>query len=104
MMILIVGLLILVSFFYFNRSLFSLRFKNGKLEAQSGQVPLGFINDLKEIAERSNLTGTVKAVKSRRTERLQFSQSIPENIQQRIRNIFPFSNPNNPTSGTKRKG
>jgi hypothetical protein len=104
MLIAFVGLLIVVAFFMFNRSVFRLRFNNGKLEGQSGQVPAVFLNDVKDIATRSSLTGTIKAVKSRGSERLCFDQTIPENIQQRIRNIFPYSNPNGPTRSNKRKG
>jgi hypothetical protein len=86
------------------RPIASLHFVEGQLTTQSGTLTLGFINDVKDIASRSHLTGTIKVVKYKGSHALRFSHQIPENIQQRIRNIYPHNNPNNPTDSNKRKG
>ncbi|MHA2938319.1 DUF3634 family protein [Vibrio sp. RC27] len=102
--IIVIGILLVVAFFMFNRSLFKLDFKQGKLEKQSGNIPAGFLNDVKDISARSNVTGSIKVVKHKGSHRLIFSNQIPDNIQQRIRNIYPYSNPTGPNNSNKRKG
>lgn len=104
MVFVFIMLVVIVVWVVVKRPIASLHFADGQLKTQSGTVALGFVNDVKDIAHRTELTGTIKVVKHKGSHALRFSHQVPDNIQQRIRNIYPYNNPSNPMNSNKRKG
>lgn len=90
MMLFVLVLVLAIVWLMFNyQTSVSVKFSNGKVIKQSGKFPAGFKADLFDIAQRSNMTGIVRLKNKNGQAMVQFSSSIPDNIQQRIRNVFP---------------
>jgi hypothetical protein len=68
---------------------FIIKIKGGKAEMITGKLPKPFIDELLELCKK-NLIGYTKisGINSENGVRLEFSESIPENLRQRIRNLY----------------
>ncbi|MBL4829272.1 MAG: DUF3634 family protein [Aliivibrio sp.] len=73
----------------YDRPVAKIEFKNGELKAHKGKITPQFKHDCCEIAKKSALSGTVKVYVTRSSTKLVFSKTIPNKIQQRIRNVYP---------------
>lgn len=71
------------------RTLFEMHFKDGRLAQHKGKIPERFERECRQLAKSEKITGTVRAEKSTAV-RLHISANISDNLQQRIRNVFPF--------------
>ena len=73
----------------FNPPEFIIKVKGGKAEIITGKLPKKFLDEVLELCQK-NLIGYTKiyGINSKEGVRLQFSESIPENIRQRIRNLY----------------
>lgn len=92
MMLFVLILCLIMMWLVFNyRTSSSIKFSNGKIVKESGKFPPGFRAGLSDIAQRSNMTGTVWVRRKNGQAVVKFSSSIPDNIQQRIRNVFPYN-------------
>lgn len=67
--------------------IFRVTITRGRVKAERGKVPPGFLGDLRELA-RTIQDGTIRAVKQDGEARLVFSSSIDERTAQRLRNAF----------------
>jgi hypothetical protein len=85
-------LAVVVVFLVFkDRPIMVLEFKNGELIKTKGQVPSGFKTACKEIAHKTPFSGRVKVYKTRFATKLDFSNTIPAKVKQRIKNVFPHN-------------
>jgi hypothetical protein len=64
-------------------------FKSGELVAKKGQIGSKLLHDFKEIAERNEVTGTIKIYQRKSNDKIVISKSVPNKIQQRFRNVYP---------------
>ncbi|UJF18100.1 DUF3634 family protein [Vibrio sp. SS-MA-C1-2] len=100
--VILLAAVLLIIFFSIDRPIVKLIFKDGKLIKVKGKIAKGFIHDCQDIGLRKPFTGVIKVYKNRFTTKLNFSKSIPKNIQQRIRNAFPYPSSNNKKHNKKR--
>jgi hypothetical protein len=73
----------------YDRPIAKIEFKEGELKAHKGKITSQFKHDCCEIAKKSTLTGIIKVYVTRSSTKLVFSKTIPNKIQQRIRNVYP---------------
>ena len=72
-----------------DRPVLKLEFKDGELDKTRGNLPHAFGHHCKEIGRKNPFSGTVKVYMTRSGAKLKFSKTVPQKIQQRIRNVFP---------------
>lgn len=70
-------------------TIFEMHFKDGRMMLHKGRIPERFERECRQLAKAEKLTCTVRAEKSENV-RLHISANVGDNLQQRIRNIFPF--------------
>jgi hypothetical protein len=87
-----------------SQSVMKIKLVEGSIVKLHGKIPTPFKYDLSEIAQRSNLTGTIRVTRRCGQLKLHFSSSIPDNIQQRIRNVFQYNDISRSNVANKRKG
>lgn len=86
--LLLLGLIGAVIWFFSQRTLFKVSIRNGEFLVVSGRVPVRFLQDVAEVVRDEKLTrGTISAVAREHGSSLSFS-NIPEGPQQRLRNAF----------------
>jgi hypothetical protein len=103
MYIIILAALVIFWLLVLDRPVLLVCFKNGDLVKVKGHLPSTLKHNLAEIGHRSPFSGHMKAYQRREGIRLKFSPSVPKNIQQRIRNVFPFSNLRKTAAGKRSK-
>lgn len=86
----ILGFIILFRAQRFSNAIFAIRIRPGKVTVPHGKVPASFIADLKQIARSYPVKGLIIGKKENGEFRLVFPNSVPDAIQQRIRNVFPY--------------
>jgi hypothetical protein len=74
-----------------DRPILYVGFKQGHLMKVKGHLPPTLKHNLTEIGVKTPFDGYMKAYQRRDGVRLAFSTSVPKHIQQRIRNVFPYS-------------
>ena len=85
-------LAIVVVFLVFkDRPIMMLAFKDGELIKTRGKVPTAFQTACRDIAHKTPFSGRVKVYKTRYTTKLDFSNTIPNKVKQRIKNVFPHN-------------
>ncbi|MFC3023974.1 DUF3634 family protein [Vibrio zhugei] len=89
--------LVVVIWLVADRPILKMTFKHGHVKTDKGHCPPSFLRELKQIAERDGLDGNLKVYQLSTGMKLVFSKSIPNNVQQHIRNVFPHQ-------GLKSKG
>ncbi|HIF9249999.1 TPA: DUF3634 family protein [Photobacterium damselae] len=92
MMEYVILLAVVVIFIVFkDRPIMRLKFKQGELVEEKGQIPNGFRQACKDIGHKMPFDGVVKVYKTRFQTKLVFSKQIPSKVKQRINNVFPHS-------------
>lgn len=86
-----------------DRPVLYVNFKDGQMAKVKGHLPVSLKHNLTEIGHHSPFNGSLKAYQRREGIRLKFSPSVPKNTQQRIRNVFPFSNLKKSDAGKRNK-
>ncbi|BCL69654.1 conserved hypothetical protein [Vibrio nigripulchritudo MADA3029] len=81
-----------------DRPKLKMEFKDGELSSHKGHLPAGFKHNCLEIAHKNPFSGVIKVYTTRNGARLTFTKSIPNKIQQRIRNVFPHQGFKNDSS------
>ena len=75
----------------FSRPIFILAINQGKVRLLRGEVPPGFVRELREIIKGQGVrTGFVLASKKGDRRMLKISKEIPASIHQRIRNVWGY--------------
>lgn len=87
--VVLIGALLIFWLVGIDRPKLKLEFKDGELIKHKGNLPPAFGHSCKEIAHKNPFSGIVKVYMTRAGAKLKFSKSIPNKIQQRIRNVFP---------------
>jgi len=73
----------------FDPPLFIIQIKGEKAETIAGKVPKKFLDELIGLCKDNCIGYTrIYAINAKEGVRLQFTESIPENIRQRIRNLY----------------
>jgi hypothetical protein len=73
----------------FDSSVFVVTLVDGCAHATKGQVPPGFLSDIAEFARNNGLTkGTIRGRRVDGNMRVFFSDDIPEEAHQRLRNVW----------------
>ncbi|RQW63568.1 DUF3634 family protein [Vibrio viridaestus] len=85
-----------------DRPILKIHIKQDSIVKVSGHLSPSFQHNLQEIISKSPFDGHIKAYRNRSGIKLIFSNQVPKNVRQRIRNVFPFAS-YNPTHATKRK-
>ncbi|MCL2919895.1 DUF3634 family protein [Shewanella litorisediminis] len=70
-------------------SLFEMHFKEGRMTSHKGKIPEKFERECRNLAKAEKLTCTIRAERLGDV-RLHISANVPDNLTQRIRNLFPF--------------
>lgn len=71
------------------RPIFVIRFESGVAKLTSGSVRPGFLAECTEIATVFGIqTGKIRGVETQGCLRLKFSEAIPAQAQQRLRNLY----------------
>ncbi|ABK47411.1 hypothetical protein CF168_14780 [Shewanella bicestrii] len=70
-------------------TIFEMHFKDGRMTQHKGKIPERFERECRQLAKAEKLTCTIRAEKSSGV-RLHISANVNDNLQQRIRNQFPF--------------
>lgn len=70
-------------------TIFEMHFKDGRMTKHKGKIPDRFERECRHLAKTEKLTCTIRAAKSGNV-RLHISANVGDNLQQRIRNLFPF--------------
>lgn len=84
----------------FDTSLFIIRLENGKAQLTKGRVPRGFLSDITDAMPDMGIkTGVIKGVRQNTYIRISFSDDIPAEFHQRLRNIWHFHEPGFRTGG-----
>lgn len=72
-----------------DRPILKVEFQSGEIKSFKGHLPPSFKHNLIEIGDKQSFDGVMKVYSKRSGYKLNFSKSIPKQIQQRIRNVFP---------------
>ncbi|ASA54411.1 DUF3634 family protein [Vibrio gazogenes] len=91
MYVIIIAAVVIFWLLVLDRPVLYVHFKKGELVKVKGHLPVTLKHNLTEIGHHSPFDGYLKAYQRREGIRLKFSPSVPKSIQQRIRNVFPFS-------------
>ncbi|GAL03575.1 DUF3634 family protein [Photobacterium aphoticum] len=94
--LLVVAVCLLV--FIIDRPAMLLKFEDGKLVQQKGNIPRGFLMGCKDIAQKQPFSGKIKVYNTRFNTKLVFSKTVPSKVKQRIHNVFPYS------GGSRKRG
>ncbi|WP_256382759.1 DUF3634 family protein [Photobacterium toruni] len=87
-------LAIVVVFLVFkDRPIMVLEFKDGEISKTKGKIPSGFHTACRDIAHKAPFSGRIKVYKTRFATKLDFSNTIPPKVKQRIKNVFPHTLP-----------
>lgn len=70
-------------------TIFEMHFKDGRMTHHKGKIPERFEKECRHLAKADKLTCTIRAEKNTDV-RLHISANVNDNLQQRIRNQFPF--------------
>ncbi|MEL4280223.1 MULTISPECIES: DUF3634 family protein [Shewanella] len=70
-------------------TIFEMHFKDGRMTQHKGKIPERFERECRQLAKAEKLTCTIRAEKNSGV-RLHISANVNDNLQQRIRNQFPF--------------
>ncbi len=70
----------------------------GKVVVKQGKVSPAFIEHAKQILRHDTVRGRIVGQRDGEGVKLIFSQSIPEPVAQRFRNIFPYGDYRQPTA------
>ncbi|QYJ79785.1 DUF3634 family protein [Shewanella acanthi] len=70
-------------------TIFEMHFKEGRMTQHKGKIPERFEKACRQLAKTEKLTCTIRAEKSGDV-RLHISANVGDNLQQQIRNQFPF--------------
>lgn len=81
-----------------DRPRLKMEFKDGELLKVKGHLPATFKHNCLDIAHRQPFSGLIKVYSTRSGAKLTFSKTIPNKIQQRIRNVFPHQGFKNDSS------
>lgn len=73
-----------------DRPILRVDIKNGHIDKIKGHITPSFKHNLVEIGAHSAFDGVLKVYRTRTSMKLRFSKQVPKNIQQRIRNVFPY--------------
>jgi len=74
-----------------DRPILKIHIKHNHITKVSGHMLLSFQHNLQEIISKTPFNGQIKVYRQRAGIKIIFSSSVPQNVKQRIRNIFPFS-------------
>ncbi|MCL9776745.1 DUF3634 family protein [Vibrio methylphosphonaticus] len=88
--VILIGAVLVFWLVAIDRPVLTVQVKDGKITNIKGHIPPSFNHNLKEIAERDNITGLLKVYQTRSGMTLKFSKEINKKSQQKIRNVFPF--------------
>ena len=83
---------------FIDRPAMMLKFEDGKLVQQKGNIPRGFLMGCKDIAQKQPFSGKIKVYQTRFTTKLVFSKTVPSKVKQRIHNVFPHN------GGSRKRG
>ncbi|PMH46875.1 hypothetical protein BCU68_00195 [Vibrio sp. 10N.286.49.B3] len=89
MYVIIFSAILLCWLFAFDKPTLRIKFKDGKIESFKGHLPPSFKHNLVELGRNTPFSGELKAYRQKSGTRIKFSKTIPNKIQQRIRNVFP---------------
>ncbi|MCE0492546.1 DUF3634 family protein [Vibrio salinus] len=77
-----------------DRPILKVHITKGHIDKVKGHITPSFQHNLQEIISKTPFDGQIKAYRQRTGIKIIFSSSVPKNVRQRIRNVFPFSSYN----------
>jgi len=75
---------------YFGK-VFAIKIRTGAVKVRKGKPPKRFIAECKQIIRKKVVRGYIYGVREAGELRLEFTNSIPEPMAQRFRNVFPYA-------------
>ena len=91
MYVILIGAVLIFWLVAIDRPVLKVKFSQGSIEQVKGHLPASFKHNLKEIVHKNAFQGELKVYAKRSGYNLKFTKSIPKNVQQRIRNVFPHN-------------